>query len=346
MGDNVAQFNEAIAKANIEGSKSEIDDPIDVSITEIRTNYLRKAIVDILKNLKMTSEKFSNLFYEVMTRRREKLVVVGDDSALFEFPSYRQQRSQKDKLIECIVTKNRKLYFSYPQFVFIVEEMLQLTIPDDPVLDKIKAWYTRGQITPGIKVGGLTVLERAPRPEHLVKSSCKYWKCQDDQGNFTIVANSDLDRKRSADQINSGSTLSEMLTRAPRSHPLYGTWNKMIYRCANPRNRSYGISVCDRWKESFENFIEDMGDRPEGTTLDRKDNEGNYCKANCRWATRPEQARNTRRNRIIDGVSLIEWVERHNLNYNTTNALIQRSRKSGITDSEIESKLIKSVKPV
>lgn len=73
----------------------------------------------------------------------------------------------------------------------------------------------------------------------------------------------------------------------------------MIQRCSNPNSAAYeyygarGISVCERW-QSFENFFADMGERPRQTSLDRRDNEGNYEPGNCRWATRKEQMRNTR----------------------------------------------------
>jgi len=79
----------------------------------------------------------------------------------------------------------------------------------------------------------------------------------------------------------------------------------MFQRCYNPNGTKYadyggrGITVCDRWLK-FENFYADMGDRPEGMEIDRfPDNDGNYEPGNCRWATRPEQMRNTRANRMI-----------------------------------------------
>lgn len=80
--------------------------------------------------------------------------------------------------------------------------------------------------------------------------------------------------------------------------PTYYSWSAMWTRCTNPRVKSFkdyggrGIRVCDRWQD-FENFLVDMGERPEGRTLDRKNVNGDYEPSNCRWATRKEQAMNT-----------------------------------------------------
>lgn len=101
--------------------------------------------------------------------------------------------------------------------------------------------------------------------------------------------------------------------------PEYRTWAMMCKRCNdsdNPLHKNYGgrgISVCDRWNESFENFLADMGPRPSyEMSIDRINVNGNYEPGNCRWATDKEQANNTRRNRRItfNGLTLTlnEWA--------------------------------------
>lgn len=85
---------------------------------------------------------------------------------------------------------------------------------------------------------------------------------------------------------------------------MYHVYQGMIQRCYNPASHSYchygarGITVCDKWLESIRNFANDLGERPNGFTLDRIDVNGNYEPANCRWASKLIQARN-RRNTVM-----------------------------------------------
>lgn len=97
----------------------------------------------------------------------------------------------------------------------------------------------------------------------------------------------------------------------------YKSWSCMLQRCCNPNNGGYkdyggrGITVCEERKQSFSNFLLDMGECPEGLTLGRIDNNGNYCKENCEWQTMEKQQNNTRHNRllVLNGVThtLMEW---------------------------------------
>lgn len=95
-----------------------------------------------------------------------------------------------------------------------------------------------------------------------------------------------------------------------RSHgmsrtPIYGIWQAMRQRCENPSAKDYkhyggrGIAVCREWRD-FSVFFADMGHPPAGKWLDRRDNNGDYCKSNCRWATPKEQALNTRASVFFD----------------------------------------------
>lgn len=107
-------------------------------------------------------------------------------------------------------------------------------------------------------------------------------------------------------------------THGMTSTPTWDTWQSMIARCTRPTHKSYhhyggsGIEVCKRWY-SFEAFLEDMGTRPDGMTLDRIDGKEGYTLKNCRWATPKTQARNRKNNRFLTAFGetklMVEWAD-------------------------------------
>lgn len=113
-------------------------------------------------------------------------------------------------------------------------------------------------------------------------------------------------------------------------HPLFHTWENMRRRCYDKDNTQYkdyggrGIYIAEEWKYDFWKFLTDMGERPEGRSLDRIDNDGPYRKDNCRWATSLEQNRNSRK--YNHGVSV--WYEKHpTKNYDRWRGKITRDGK-------------------
>jgi hypothetical protein len=96
-------------------------------------------------------------------------------------------------------------------------------------------------------------------------------------------------------------------------------WSDMKQRCFNQKAKQYpnyggrGITVCDEWVSSFKQFISDMGEKPEGKTLDRINNNDNYAPSNCRWATKTEQQSNRRNVNIIEfegkKMTMREWAK-------------------------------------
>lgn len=109
-----------------------------------------------------------------------------------------------------------------------------------------------------------------------------------------------------------------------KNSPMYALWSHMKDRCLNENNTRYksyggrGITVCERWMD-FQNFLSDMGERPEGMTLDRIDNDKGYSPDNCRWATNKQQQRNKTNNKLItykgETKTLADWADDLGLDY-------------------------------
>lgn len=115
-----------------------------------------------------------------------------------------------------------------------------------------------------------------------------------------------------------------------RITPTYNAWAGMIQRCTHKGYSAYydrGISVCSRWRK-FACFLADMGERPSARhSLDRIDNDGNYCKTNCRWATKIEQMRNMRTSVHVEWrgerLTIAAWAERLRLRQDTLRARLR-----------------------
>lgn len=173
------------------------------------------------------------------------------------------------------------------------------------------------------------------------KTKNSKWVCQCDCGGVKSVSIPNL---KSGHVSSCGCLNRELLSERRKTHGMsnsreYAAWSSMKKRCYNEKLHNYmayggrGITVCERWINSFENFFSDMGARPSAEhSIDRIDCDGNYCPDNCRWATLEEQANNMTTNRIIsyNGMSktMSEWAKEIGV---SCNCLYLRLDKCGMT---------------
>lgn len=158
-------------------------------------------------------------------------------------------------------------------------------------------------IKTGDRYNRLTIIEEV---ESRGKIRIRFFKCKCDCGNHTIVSLRNL-RRGITKSCGCYNIESLKKNKTKHSHTInkimsseYISWCSMKQRCYNPNRKNYknyggrGITICDEWLNSFENFYKDMGKRPEGTTIDRINPNGNYEPSNCRWSTKKEQNMNRR----------------------------------------------------
>lgn len=191
----------------------------------------------------------------------------------------------------------------------------------------------------GQRFGRLCVqTEAGKRGKHLV------WVCLCDCGKQTIVSTTAL---RQGKQLSCGCLRDEKLIQrsikhgASRNYKMakeYKAWAAAKQRCENPNDRKYyrygarGIKMCDRWRNSFSNFLEDMGDKKPKTSLERINLDGNYEPGNCIWASMKTQMNNTSKNIRVEFngevKTLSEWAAKLGIDYKRLHYFYHRKGKT------------------
>lgn len=177
----------------------------------------------------------------------------------------------------------------------------------------------------GLKFGRLAIIGIAKER----RNGQAVWKCLCECGKIKLTRGSEL---RSEGCKSCGCLAIDLTIKRSRTHGMTGTpeykaWESMIRRCYNPKSGNFGnyggrgISVCDRWRKSASNFLEDMGLRPDGFSIEIKNNNGNYEPDNCIWADKFKQARNRRDNHKISvggrTLTVMEWSLISNVRHDT-----------------------------
>lgn len=191
-----------------------------------------------------------------------------------------------------------------------------------------------------IKFGHWTVLAWANGPKAFCRCVC---------GKERLVVKTQLSKGKSKScGCKRQSTLRHGYTRVGKVKAEWQAWNHMKQRCYNPKDKHYhdygarGITVCEEWRNSFDTFLADMGDKPSPKhSLDRIDYNLHYCKENCRWATPMEQSQNRRTvvNITYQGETkcMAEWSRHFGINRRT----IAQRYKKGWSLEDVFSPIIK-----
>ena len=167
----------------------------------------------------------------------------------------------------------------------------------------------RLEIAVGQRFNMLTILEELP-----ISSNGRIFNCLCDCGNTKQILLPHIVRSL----IKSCGCHRKMVHTKHGMHNSreYSSWENMIQRCTNPKSRKYslyggrGITVCDRWMKSFQVFYEDIGPRPENTSIDRLDGNKGYYKENCRWSNPREQLVNVRFfHQVIKYNNIVKTIE-------------------------------------
>jgi len=191
----------------------------------------------------------------------------------------------------------------------------------------------------GRRFGRLLVISEAEK-----RNGRKQYQCRCDCGNEKTITSAGLlhGKTRSCGCLRVEKTRSRNTKRfsesSRRNQTMYRRYHSMLQRCENPANPNWknygarGIHVCDRWRASYDAFLQDMGSPPfDGYTIERIDNDSGYSPENCVWASRKTQLRNQRRSIIIeiDGVKLHakDWADKTGCCYET---ITKHYREGGI----------------